>query len=470
MGDNKITNATNRAKTWQISFFALNNTATNVATTMMGYYAFFTQNVLMLSAVVVGFIATSMRIFDGITDPVIGYMIDRTDGKFGKFRPYMVLGNLVIVLSFIAIFWCPASFSEMGKYIYTASFYVLYILGYTFQTAVTKAAQPILTNDPKQRPVFSMFDATYNAILMAVSPLVINTFMAPRYAGSINDPMLWRHASLIFAAASLIFTALAVTGIWEKDRSEYFGYGKKGERVRFRDCWQVLKGNRPLQMLIIGASTDKLAMMMRLGVTMYLFSNLFLNLSLQGIYSTATVIPTILIAMSGMAWSRKVGLKKATVLGATGGCILSLAMFIVGVNPEKPLPFLVMLCVYSGCFQISGGLAIPMVADCADYELYRTGKFVPGIMGTLFSFVDKLISSLSTMLVGFALAAVGMSRTQIVPNTPMGDAFNRMILVCFCLVPCLGHLATLIAMRFYPLSKERMAEIQEAIKEKKASL
>ena len=54
MGDNKITNATNRAKTWQISFFAMNNTATNVATTMMGYYAFFTQNVLMLSAVVVG--------------------------------------------------------------------------------------------------------------------------------------------------------------------------------------------------------------------------------------------------------------------------------------------------------------------------------------------------------------------------------------------------------------------------------
>lgn len=171
-----------------------------------------------------------------------------------------------------------------------------------------------------------------------------------------------------------------------------------------------------------------------------------------------------------MAWSRKVGLKKATVLGAAGGCILSLAMFIVGANPENPIPFLVMLCVYSGCFQISGGLAIPMVADCADYELYRTGKFVPGIMGTLFSFVDKLISSLSTMLVGFAMAAVGMSRTQIVPNTFMGDSFNRMIMVCFCLVPCLGHLATLIAMKFYPLTKERMAEIQEAIAEKKKNL
>ncbi len=470
MGNQGNTNSINHAKTWQIAFFAFNNTATNVATTMMGYYAFFTQNVLMLSAVVVGLIATSMRIFDGITDPIIGYMIDKTDGKFGKFRPFMVMGNIVIVLSFIAIFWCPASLSETGRYIYTTIFYILYILGYTFQTAVTKAAQPILTNDPKQRPVFSMFDATYNAILMAVSPLIINTFMAPHYAESINDPMLWRHASLIFAAASLAFTTLAVIGIWEKDRTEFFGYGKNGERVRLSDCWKVLKDNQPLQMLIIGASTDKLAMMMRLGVTTYLFSNLFLNLSLQGIYSTATVIPTILVAMVGMAWSRKVGLKKATVLGAAGGCVLSLVMFIVGATPKNPIPFLVMLCVYSGCFQISGGLAIPMVADCADYELYRTGKFVPGIMGTLFSFVDKLISSLSTMLVGFAMAAVGMSNTQIIPNTFMGDSFNRMILVCFCLVPCLGHLATLIAMKFYPLTTERMAQIQEAIAEKKKNL
>ena len=461
--------AVNQARTWQIAFFALNNTATNVATTMMGYYAFFTQNVLMLSAVIVGIIATSMRVFDGITDPIIGYMIDRTDGRFGKFRPYMIIGNLVIVISFIAIFWCPSTFSPAGRYIYTTIFYACYILGYTFQTAVTKAAQPILTNDPKQRPVFSMFDATFNALLMAVSPLIINTLMAPHYAQSVNDPLLWKHASLIFALASVIFTAMAVTGIWQKDRTEFFGYGVPAEKIRFRDCLQVLKGNRPLQMLIIGASTDKLAMMMRLGVSMYLFSNLFLNLSLQGVYATATVIPTICIAMCGMAWSRRAGLRKATILGAAGGCILSMAMFIIRPNPENPWLFLTLFCVYSGCFQISGGLAIPMVADCADYELYRSGKFVPGIMGTLFSFVDKLISSLSTMFVGFAMASIGMSKTQIVPNTSMGPAFGNMVLFCFCIMPFLGHLATLIAMKFYPLTKERMEEIQKAIAEKKAS-
>ena len=66
----------NRAKTWQIGLFAFNNTATNVAMCLMGYLAFFSQNVLGIMAAVIGVILTSMRIFDGITDPIIGLFID----------------------------------------------------------------------------------------------------------------------------------------------------------------------------------------------------------------------------------------------------------------------------------------------------------------------------------------------------------------------------------------------------------
>lgn len=108
------------AEKWQIAFFALNNTATNTAFVLIMYYAFFTQNVLGLSAAIVGGIATAMRIFDGFTDPVIGFILDKTDTKFGKYRPFMLIGNIILVIMIIALFNVPPEWSTKTKYIVTA--------------------------------------------------------------------------------------------------------------------------------------------------------------------------------------------------------------------------------------------------------------------------------------------------------------------------------------------------------------
>lgn len=55
---------------------------------------------------------------------------------------------------------------------------------------------------------------------------------------------------------------------------------------------------------------------------------------------------------------------------------------------------------------ISNGIVIPMIADCSDYVTYRTGRYVPDMMGTLFSFVDKIISSFAATIVGFSFAEI----------------------------------------------------------------
>ncbi|MGL5641583.1 MAG: MFS transporter, partial [Paraclostridium sp.] len=151
----------NHSKSYKIGLFVLNNSATNLALFLTFYYMYYTQNILGLSSVLVGIIATMMRLFDGITDPIIGYFIDKTNGRFGKFRPFMFVGNIIIVSSLFAIFNTPLALSQMGRYIWTTSFYVIYIIGYTFQTACTKGGQVVLTNDPKQRPLFSIFDTIY---------------------------------------------------------------------------------------------------------------------------------------------------------------------------------------------------------------------------------------------------------------------------------------------------------------------
>ena len=86
----------NRAHLWQIALFSLNNTSTNLYLAMMGYVSYYANGIAGLSVVVISFILTGMRIFDGVTDPVIGYVIDKTNGRFGKFRPFMISGYVLL--------------------------------------------------------------------------------------------------------------------------------------------------------------------------------------------------------------------------------------------------------------------------------------------------------------------------------------------------------------------------------------
>lgn len=122
------------------------------------------------------------------------------------------------------------------------------------------------------------------------------------------------------------------------------------------------------------------------------------------------------------------------------------------------------LTIIQGGFQgISGNIVIPMTADCADYEVYRTGRYVPGLMGTLFSFVDKIISSLAPMTAGLVFAACGFTDH----NPVMGDVATPqlrlgVVFLAYGII-ILGLICNLIAMKFYPLTKEKMAELQNEI-------
>lgn len=456
----------NQAKIWQLAFFSLNNIATNMAMMLIGYYAMFTQNVLGLSAVAVGFLATAMRIFDGITDPIVGFMIDKTNGRFGKFRPFMAIGNLIQTVGLLAIFNCPVGFSVTAKYIYTSVWYVVYVLGYTCQTASTKGAQAALTNDPKQRPVFSMFNAVFNVVFRQGMTFVLFTVLAPRFVKKNIDPAFWRIASILFCAVMLVLTILAILGIAEKDQEKYFGTGK-AQRVRFRDYVPILKENRPLQMLIIAAATDKLALTTANAARTYLFANLLLNVALQGKYSRAIIIPQVILLVLFISFARKRGQKKMFVFGTWASLLLLIAMYLVGPDPAQPMIFLVLMFLQMAAAQISSNLVNTMIADCTDYETYRTGKFVPGMVGTLFSFVDKLVSSFSTTIWGVLLGVIGLGTTVLTPETDLGSAFQAIVMFSICGLPILGHIASIIAMRFYDLDSTMMETVQAGIRERK---
>ena len=254
----------NRAKTYQLVLFPLNNGATNVYYVLvLSYIATFGSKVLALSMIFASVMVTGMRLFDAITDPIIGALMDRTNGKFGKFRPFMVIGNLIMAAS-ILVLYCltpliPAS-SMFLRYAAFVALYAVWVIGYTFQTSCTRSGQTVLTNDPKQRPLFTIFN-TVGSLLGMGAMQFFAPILAKNYEGGYASAGFFRTLAPVGIVISILLTILAIIGIWEKDQPKYFGIGGEGsEKVKLHEYVQIIKNNNPMQRLMVAGAGCKLAL------------------------------------------------------------------------------------------------------------------------------------------------------------------------------------------------------------------
>lgn len=469
-----------RAKLWQIGGFALNNTATNLYLFFMNFIAYYLTGYVGVGVVLASTLITTMRIWDGVTDPFIGYLVDKTNGRFGKNRPFIVIGNVILATTSLIMVTVTHRLPEGGRFIFFVIVYMVYIIGYTFQCVVTKSAQSCMTNDPKQRPLFSIFDGIYNTILFSLLPILISGVLVPKFGG-FNDQFFMTFW-LITAPISAVFTVIAIFSIAGKDRSEYFGTGKV-VKVGFKDYWDVLKHNRAIQMLVVSASTDKLALTTQANATVgvIIYAIICGNYKLSGMVAAYTTIPTMLFLFFGVGFiATRLGQRKAMLFGTYGAltcCVLLIVLFYTGNPTTLSLPgaenftgwtfftiaFMVLNLGLKGFTGVSGNIVIPMTADCADYEVYRSGRYVPGLMGTLFSSVDKIVSSLGTTIIGLLCAMVGFSEQLPTVDTPLTDGLKFVGVFSMFGLLIIGLLCNVVAMKYYPLTKEKMEEIQSEI-------
>ena len=474
-----------RAKTWEIGLYALNNCSTNLYLSVFGYISYFLTGFVGISVVLAGTVTTLLRMWDGVTDPFIGVLIDKTQTKFGKNRPFLLLGNIILFVFSGIIFWIVPNIPQGFRFPAYIILYMIYIIGYTFQCCVTKSAQTCMTNDPEQRPVFSMFNTVWGALMQMGLPFITINYLVPKYTtgpernqAAFYNPAFYRELWLILGAISFLLAILAIIGLWRKDTPKYFGTGVT-QKLGFKDYWDVMKNNRAIQMMIVATCTDKVANSMRGNSTVMicLFAIICGNYANQSALTGLTTIPKIIIALALYQFvARKMGLKKALLASTYGGIISAMLMFLLLFfgDPKQlglatgtwnlfTVAFFVVWLMWNSCTAVGGDLGITMSADCADYEVYRSGKYVPGLMGTLFSFIDKMISSLATTFVALLFAAIGFKESLPVQTTPYSDSIFWVTMVCFIGAPLIGWVFNIISMRFYPLTKEKMEEVQAAI-------
>ncbi|MDO5402329.1 MAG: MFS transporter [Eubacteriales bacterium] len=456
-------------KLWQIGLFSLNNTSTNLFLAMMGYVSYYANGVAGLGVVLISFILTGMRIFDGITDPVIGYFIDKTNGRFGKFRPFIFFGYILMSVSALTLFLTTHYIPKGLRPLYFIIVYSVYIIGYTFQTAVVKSGQSVITNDPAQRPVITFFDSAFIMLAHGLVAFYVSVYLIGKYKTFTSRYLFTEFVITVIIAAG-ICSILAIIGIWEKDNVKYFKLNEgKGQSIHFKDYLDILKHNKPIKMLIVAAAANKFAAMVygNATVIVMLYGILMNNYPLAGVIGIIIGLPNLGIIYAGIHYARRVGQKKAMVASTWLAVIFQTMLMIMLIFCDMTkvslrsfnlttMGFFVIFTLLNGVKSLTNNMVVPMIADCTDYEYTISGHFVPGIMGALFSFVDKSFSALGTGFVGIALSFIGYHRIFPQVEDTLTPRLKFMTIFFYCIIPICGWLITLFIMRFYKLGKKEM--------------
>lgn len=370
--------------------------------------------------------------------------------------------------------------------------YVVYIFAlffhkivYSFQQTVTKAAQAVLTNDPKQRPLFSIYDTIFSSIAtMTGMQILVSNVLVPKHGGEFNLSF-FREFLTIIMSISFVLAILAMIGIARKDNPKYFGVGEDGTATSsLSDYWTVIKGNTPL-ISLAGAGMMMKFLMTLIGDQAFLviiFGVILGNYGLSGQVSAMQIIPNLIIIFIMTRLAQNQGLKRSYTVSTILTLVSVVAVgFILWLSPDTTQIFgdgnwglagWLFMIFYMG-LRIFGAyptsIILTMSADISDYETARSGRFVSGFIGTIFSLTDSLSSSLPPIMIGFLLASIGFTQAYPEPNEPLTPELFNLGMLLLVVIPVILLIITLFCIYKYPLTSEAMEDVQERIAERRAS-
>ena len=338
----------------------------------------------------------------------------------------------------------------------------------------------IMTNDPRQRPTLGVWTTAFNYLVPMVMSMVLNVVLLPKCGGTYNQAFLTAACNVTLIVAA-IGTLLVCLGVSAFDKPETFVGTKKTEPLKMADIVEVLKHNKPLQCYIASNASDKLAQQVgsQAIINTILGGIIIGNIGLGTILTVISMVPSIFFAAFGAKYVGKHGSKKGIVNFTCISMVITAVMvvFFIVIDPKQigvmGSPAMIIYVILS-LLQNGSNMCITTsntsyMADAIDFELDRSGRYIPAVVSGTYSLVDKLITSFAAVIATGAVALLGYTTTMPQPTDPCTPAIFWMAMVLKFGLPIIGWIITLIAMRSCPLTKEEMVNVQKRIAERKAA-
>jgi len=429
------------------------------------YLPFFYSTVFGLSLVDATFLMLVTRIWDAVSDPMMGILADRTQTKWGKYRPYLLWISVPFAVVGVLLFTTP-DLSYEGKRIWA---YVTYVLMMTVYTAINVpygAMLGVMTADSDEKTVFSSFRMFFAyagsfVVLAGWEPLCKMFNRMQGIESSVNDPSSWQYAMMVIAVCCLILFILCFKMTRETVKSipKESSVGSDLKTLLRNAPWWILLGGVLFFNLFNSARYTVgpffFASVIGDGAQLKIFSFEFLFYA--GIFFAVGEVAN----MAGVAmcpWiTQKIGKKSTFMYSLILLIILSSLFFFIPLTSGGYWIMMLMQVVISVITGIVSPLVWSMYADIADYAELKFNTASTGLIFSSSSMAQKFGGAIGGSAVTAILAAVGYSTEAGAVQTETAIVWVRALMS---FVPAAVAAASLLFISIYPLTTKRVKEIQ----------
>ncbi len=414
-------------------------------------------------------------IWDAVNDPIMGILIDRTDTKFGKLRPYMLFTALPIGIFMILSFYNPP-FGATGKFIFISIIYIMWEMSYTISDVPFGALPSVITSNSVQRAKLITVSKYGSEIGLALPGLIsfFVTIIGVQYMGQ------------VFFVASIILSILgsslfSVSFFTVKERVP-----PSPNKQSFSDMWKVLKSSKPMMILSISelmntfssaagyASWFFFYYAFRGGIgwpLLKIFSSESEGLGLQALLSTLKGVPSFILMAFTPKLAKRFGMKTLVLISAAMSAFAYGSIYLVGYNSTPKLIYMIFVLALAGLpGNIIGVIRKTLSTDALDYVEWKTGERSEGLMGSILGFAIKLKDSLALFIGGYCLSWAGLAGAEDASEMALlqyNPNVNRLFML-YALIPAISAVLQGIPYLFYDFSGDKKQQIVEELQKTRA--
>lgn len=433
------------------------------------YLPIFYTNVFGLDLSVAALLFLVTKIWDAVSDPMMGIIADRTSTKWGKYRPYLLWISVPFAISGILLFTTP-DMGETGKNVWAFATYILMMTIYTAINVPYGSMLGVMTEDTDEKTVFSsyrmFFAYTGSFIVLAFWEPLCNTIAGT--TGKLTyDPQAWQYAMVIVGIICCLLFVLtfAMTRESLKPAIKDSSIGNDLKSLLKNGPWWILLGG-VLFFNFFGAIryavipyyfTTQIAE----NATLSFFSIEFLFYA--GIFFTLGEIANMIGVAIATPITFKIGKKSTFLYSLFAIMALCIAFYYVPTDCTEGYWALLILQIVTGIFTgIISPLVWSMYADISDYAELKFKTVSTGLIFSSSSMAQKFGGAFGTSAVLWLLAAFGFNTAEGAVQTP--DAIEGLRMLISWIPAGVAALSALFIF-IYPLTTKRMKEIGEKLKE-----
>jgi GPH family glycoside/pentoside/hexuronide:cation symporter len=431
------------------------------------YLLYYYTDVFGIAAAAVGTMFLITRIWDTALDPVIGIIADRTDSKWGKFRPYLLWVAIPFGIIGVLTFTAP-ELSSSGKLVYAYVTYTLMMMIYSAINVPYASLMGVMTPNIKDRTTLSTFRFIFafagSILVLATAEPLVSIF--GKDATGVDLQKGWQFTIIVYAViASLLFY---LTFLWTRERVK----PPKEQKTSLKTDLTDLGKNKPW-FILLGAGVFTLIFnSLRDGSAIYYFKYYFSSQAAfqMPLFDVAINYSTLYLVLGQAAnivgvvlakpVSDRIGKKNTFLYAMLIAGVLSCFFYTFGEND--------IFLIFSFQFLISvcAGSIFPllwsMYADIADYSEWQTGRRATGLIFSSSSMAQKLGWTLGGAVTGWLLAMWGFEA-----NTVQSEETQKGIRMMLSFIPAAGALLSAAFIVFYKLSDSFMMTVSEDLTQRR---